>query len=137
MATTAVTAVLVFFGAIFLAIVALLRAVLALCKIGVALFPVAGPLLQVYLLLALQWKATELVAPSLRPGLSVPWLSACGVALGEWLVLHVFFIVLQVIVVRRIEVQRLQRLEARDADEDDNVSRSSDEELYPQERNHA
>jgi hypothetical protein len=42
-----------------------------------------------------------------------------------------------VIVVRRIEVQRLQRLEARDADEDDNVSRSSDEELYPQERNHA
>ena len=31
----------------------------------------------------------------------------------------------------------LRIVEARDADEDDNVSESSDEELYPQERNHA
>ena len=80
--------------------------------------------------LAIRCKATESVAPLLRPGLDVAWLKTCGVAVGEWLVMHAMSIVLQVVVERRVERQRLR-------EEEEEEGSSSDEELRPHERNAA
>jgi len=130
------TGVIVFCRAILLALVAVLRALLTFLGICIALFPVAGPLLQVFVQLVVYFKATELLGPSLRPGLDEAWLCACGVAVGEWQIFHALSIVLQVVVVRRIEATRLQD---RDRD-DDNMDHDDDDDssdINPQERNAA
>jgi len=129
------TGVIVFCGAILLALAAVLRALLTFLGLCIALFPVAGPLLQVFVQLAVYFKATELLGPSLRPGLDEAWLRACAVAVGEWQIFHALSIVLQVVVVRRIEATRLQdRDDDMDHDDDDDDD-SSD--MDPQERNAA
>ena len=105
-------------GGVVLLLAALVKATITLLKLSFALFPVTGPLLQVYLQLAICWKATELVAPTLRPGLDEAWLAACGTAVGEWLILHALSVVLQVLTVRRLARQRL-RYDDEDDDEDE------------------
>jgi len=115
-------------GGILLTLAALLTATVTLLKLSIALFPVTGPLLQVYLQLAICWKATELVAPTLRPGLDEAWLAASGAAIGEWLVLHAIFIVLQVLAVRRLAMQRLQDSPDSEDEYDDELDLDEEEE---------
>jgi hypothetical protein len=128
------TGVIIFCGALVMFVATLIRAIWTFLSTCIALFPVVGPILQVYVLLAIQLKATEWVAPSLRPGLDEAWLFACALAVGEWLLMHSCLIWVQVIVVRRTERQRLLE-DVSDDNEQSGESESSEEDIRPHERN--